>query len=119
MDPRTYARLYGPRVPVRRSARPAVVVLAAVLWALTLLPVTGLTAYIVLVSTWGAAEGEAAGGFLLWYFLPLVIATGVLTALAFVPPVRRMAWDSRLLLLGAAAGPVLVVLTAGMWVLAV
>ncbi|MBY8865017.1 hypothetical protein G3I64_33425 [Streptomyces sp. SID8499] len=119
MDPRTYARLYGPHVPVRRTARPAVVVLAVVLWTLTLLPLAGLTAYIVLVTAWGAAEGEAVGGFLLWYFLPLAIAAGVLTALAFVPPVRRMAWDSRLLLLGAAAGPVLMVFTAGLWVLAV
>ncbi|MFQ6142750.1 hypothetical protein ACLMNJ_06685 [Streptomyces seoulensis] len=117
MDPRTYARLYGPRVPVRPRARPLVVVLAAVLWAVTLVPFAFLAFLVSLATLWGTAGG-GSGLFFLCSSLVVVATAALLILLAHAPGVRDLAMDSRMLLLGAAAGPLLTVLAGGVWVLA-
>ncbi|MFI2644618.1 hypothetical protein [Streptomyces sp. NPDC018610] len=113
----TYARLYGPYVPVRPAPRPAVVVLAAVLWGIALVSLVWLAFLVGMASLWAAADGAQVGGFLLWCLLLVAGGAGALTGLALVPAVRRMAPDARALLLGALACPAPAVLAGCLWVI--
>ncbi|MFD7613214.1 hypothetical protein [Streptomyces sp. NPDC059828] len=121
MDPETYARLYGPFQPVRhardvRSGRPGVTVLAATLWALILMSLGWLTCLVIMVAVWGAAEGAPVGGLLLKWVLIVAGFFAALTALAFAPGVRRLAWANRLLLLGVLAFPAPVGFAVWAWI---
>ncbi|PZG94454.1 hypothetical protein C1I97_27770 [Streptomyces sp. NTH33] len=118
MNPSTYTRLYGPRPSVPRRARTGVVVLAAVLWGLTLVScawLAYLVGVVVFVSAGADGAWAPAGSFLLWCALVVAGAVGVLTAVAFVPGVRRLAPESRLLLLGVLACPAPTLLAVLTW----
>ncbi|MFE9169382.1 hypothetical protein ACFYNZ_07620 [Streptomyces kebangsaanensis] len=113
MNPTTCAR--GSRPPAPRRARTGVAVAAAVLWGLTLVSCAWLAYLVLVVIVSAVTEGASAGGFLLWCALIVAGAVGALTALAFAPRVRRLAPESRLLLLGALACPAPTVLAACTW----
>ncbi|GAA0617209.1 hypothetical protein [Streptomyces crystallinus] len=110
MNPTTYATLYGPYQPPRPRPRHGrqvlVVVLAAVLWAITFVSVAELAFLVGMVALWGAAEGQPVGEFVMTFVGIVGVATTLLVALAFAPGVRRLAPAMRLLLLGALACPV-------------
>ncbi|MFF4434986.1 hypothetical protein ACFYZ4_38225 [Streptomyces sp. NPDC001513] len=107
VNPSTYAALYGPWQPTRPAPkeRPAVAVLAALLWTVTALSFVWLASLFSIALVWGAAAGQPVGGLLLRFLLVPAGAGAVLAALAFAPGIRRMAVSSRLLLLGALACP--------------
>ncbi|MFE9928091.1 hypothetical protein [Streptomyces sp. NPDC005533] len=117
MNPSTYAALYGPwqRAKPAPKERPAVAVLAALLWAVTTLSFVWLGGLFSIALLWGAAAGQPVGGLLLRLLLVPVGAAAVLTAVGFVPAVRRLAVSSRLLLLGALACPAPTTLAIMVW----
>ncbi|MEU9158788.1 hypothetical protein AB0D29_00670 [Streptomyces sp. NPDC048424] len=117
MNPSTYAALYGPWQPAKPTPkeRPAVAVLAALLWTVTGLSLAWLASIFSIALLWGAAAGQPVGGLLLRFVLVPVGAAAVLAALAFAPGIRRMAASSRLLLLGALACPAPTVLAVMVW----
>ncbi|WP_051806839.1 hypothetical protein [Streptomyces sp. NRRL F-2664] len=109
MNPSTHAALHGPwqpSAPVRvRRDRPAVVVLAALLWAVTALSISWVGGLACVALLWTAAAGRpAAGPVLLLLLIPAGAAA--LTALARTSGVRAMAASTRMLFLGALACPV-------------
>lgn len=118
MKPQTYAALYGPwrPEPVSRRGQTVVAVAAAVLWVLTIMSLAWLAFLISMTALWGAAAGAPVGGLLLRPVLVAVGAVVALTSLAFAPGVRRLAAESRLLLLGALACPVPTTLAITTWV---
>ncbi|WBO69754.1 hypothetical protein [Streptomyces camelliae] len=69
MNPGTYARLYGPPQLAPRRERSGVVVLAWALWVLSVASLAWLTFLVAVIALWGAAEGEAVGGFVLEFVL--------------------------------------------------
>ncbi|MFB8206434.1 MULTISPECIES: hypothetical protein [unclassified Streptomyces] len=88
----------------------------ALLGAATAVSVTWLTFMVLMISVWGAASGAAVGGFLGGYAACLAGGAALLVALAFLPPVRRMAPPRRWLLLAAVACPVPLTLAVVTWV---
>lgn len=68
-----------------------------------------------MAALWGAAAGAPLGGILLRYALIVASAGASLTALAFAPGIRRLATESRLLLLGVLACPAPTVLAITTW----
>ncbi|MFD9368283.1 hypothetical protein ACFWA6_11335 [Streptomyces sp. NPDC060020] len=117
MNPSTYAALYGPWQPAKPAPkeRPAVAVLAALLWTLTTLSLGWLASLFSIVLVWSAAAGQPVVGLLLRFLLVPVVAAAALTALAFAPGIRRLAVSSRMLLLGALACPAPTVLAVMAW----
>ncbi|MFB7107904.1 hypothetical protein [Streptomyces sp. NPDC056190] len=113
MNPSTCASDSCPQAP--RRARTGVAVVAAVLWGLTLVSCAWLAYLVGVVIVSAVTEGASAGGFLLWCVLIVAAAVGALTALAFAPGVRRLAPESRLLLLGALACPAPALLAILTW----
>ncbi|MEV3991947.1 hypothetical protein AB0J57_23830 [Streptomyces sp. NPDC049837] len=89
------------------------VVLAAVLWAVTVLSLSSLAVLVMILSVWAASVGESPVPFLLRAALALVVAGGALAAVYFAPGMRRLSRSARLALLGALACPVPV--TAAVW----
>ncbi|MFP3991678.1 hypothetical protein U9R90_30255 [Streptomyces sp. E11-3] len=118
MNPQTYATLYGPWQPTprRRRGQTAVAVLGAVLWAVTLTSLAGLTFLVGLSALLGSAAGVPVGGFLLRFALAVAGAAAALAALGFAPGVRRLEWPNRMLLLGSLACPVPAVLAISTWI---
>ncbi|MEW2585656.1 hypothetical protein [Streptomyces virginiae] len=119
MNPSTRAALYGPwqpSAPVRRD-RPVVVVLAALLWALTALSVSLVGGLACIALLWTTAAGDPMGG-LVPLLLLIPAGAAALTALARASRVRRMAASTRMLLLGALACPVPTALAVWLWVVA-
>jgi hypothetical protein len=111
VNPQTHQTLYGPWRPAPRSDRrdTAVGLLAGLLWTATLCSLGWLTFLVGMCALWSLADGATwadVRGFVLPYALTVVGAAAVLTALAFVPGVRRLAPLTRLLLLGVLACPV-------------
>ncbi|MFC8537435.1 hypothetical protein ACFUJY_26460 [Streptomyces sp. NPDC057249] len=98
------------------AARPGVAVATALLGIATAASVVWLTFLVWMISVWGAASGEPAGGILATYAACLAGGAALLVALAFVPPVRRMAPPRRALLLCAVACPVPLTLAVATWV---
>ncbi len=119
VNPSTYAALYGPWQPAKpvRKERPAVVVLAGLLWAVTVLSVSCVGGLACIALLWTAAAGDAAGGMLLLLLLMPAGAAGI-TALARTSRLREMAASTRMLLLGAVACPVPTALALWLWFLA-
>jgi hypothetical protein len=108
----------GTRPPTPRRTRTGVAVLAAaVLWGLTLVSCAWLAYLVGVVAVSAGADGAwaSAGRFLLWCALVVVGAAGALTAFALAPRVRRLAPESRLLLLGVLACPAPTVLAILTW----
>jgi hypothetical protein len=107
----------GPRPPAPRRTRTGVAVLAAVLWGLAWASCAWLAYLVGVVAVSAGADGAwaSAGSFLLWCALIAAGAVGALTALALAPGVRRLAPESRLLLLGALACPAPAVLAVCTW----
>ncbi|MFH9978486.1 hypothetical protein ACH4ND_04355 [Streptomyces sp. NPDC017179] len=105
----------GARPPVPRRARAGVAALAAVLWGVTLVSCAWLAYLVGVVVVSAVTEGASPGGFLLWCALIVAAAVGALTAIAFAPGVRRLAPESRLLLLGALACPAPALLAVLTW----
>ncbi|MFJ1564410.1 hypothetical protein ACIOG8_09350 [Streptomyces erythrochromogenes] len=119
MNPSTHAALYGPWQPAKpvRKERPAVVVLAGLLWAVTALSVSWVGGLACIALLWTAAAGDAPGGlFLLLLLIPA--GAGALTALARTSRLRAMDAATRMLLLGAVACPVPTALAVWLWFLA-
>lgn len=108
LSPKAYDALYGPHRPTHRPSRGDTVVAVAAggLWALTLGSLAWLTLLVGVVAVWAAAAGEPVGDFLWPFFLTVAGAAVALSALAFVPGIRRLTSAIRLLLLGALACPV-------------
>ncbi|WP_326770332.1 hypothetical protein OG978_41825 (plasmid) [Streptomyces sp. NBC_01591] len=110
------------RPPVRapqlapRPRRTGVVVLAWMLWILNVASLAWLTFLVALTVLWGAAEGAAAGGFVLQFVLIVTGAVVAVIALAFAPGVRRLHWAGRLLLTGTLTCPVTTGLAIGSWI---
>ncbi|MFB8395054.1 hypothetical protein [Streptomyces yangpuensis] len=118
MNPSTHAALYGPRQPARpvRRERPAVVVLAALLWVVTALSVSLVGGLACIALLWTAAAGEPVAGLVLPVLLIPAGAAGI-TVLARAPRVRDLAASTRMLLLGAVACPVPTALAVWFWTL--
>ncbi|MEV0253474.1 hypothetical protein AB0H82_04260 [Streptomyces sp. NPDC050732] len=115
MNPGTYARLYGPAQLAPRSGHRGLLVVAGVLWALTLASLAWITLLVGLVALWGAAEGVDVGAFVLQYVVIVAGAAAALTALVFAPGIRRLPWASRLFLAGVVACPVVTGLAFWSW----
>ncbi|GHE48706.1 hypothetical protein GCM10018785_17870 [Streptomyces longispororuber] len=115
MNSGTYARLYGPARPAPRSEHKGLVVVAGVLWALTLVSLGWITLLVGLAALWGAAAGEDTGAFVLRYVAVVAGAAATLTALTFAPGIRRLSWPSRLLLTGIVACPITTGLALWSW----
>lgn len=117
MNPSTYAALYGPWQPAKPvpRERPAVVVLAVLLWTVTFLSLLWPAALFAMALVWGAAAGVPVGGVFLRLALIPLGAAAVLVALAFAPGIRRLALSTRLLLLGALACPASTALAIRVW----
>ncbi|MEU2021501.1 hypothetical protein ABZ565_04950 [Streptomyces sp. NPDC016469] len=118
MNTRTQAKpaaLWAPAPPTA-AVRPGVAVATALLGAATAVSVAWLTFLVWMISVWGAASGVAAGGIPATYAACLAGGAALLTALAFAPPVRRMAPPRRALLLCAVACPVPFTLAVATWV---
>ncbi|MEW2130585.1 hypothetical protein [Streptomyces sp. NPDC005435] len=118
MNPETYAALYGPYRPVprRRRTDTLLTVVAVLLWLVTLFPFGLLTFLMGTASLWALADGTPwaeVRGMLLVYVLIPALAAAALTALGFVPPLRRLRLPARLAVLGAMACPLS--LGAGLW----
>ncbi|MYW12184.1 hypothetical protein GT034_28100 [Streptomyces sp. SID2563] len=79
---------------------------AALLGAATAMSVAWLTFLVWMICVWGGSAGAAVGGILATYAACLAGGAALLVALAFLPPVRRMAPPRRALLLCAVACPV-------------
>ncbi|MFE1898018.1 hypothetical protein [Streptomyces yangpuensis] len=118
MNPSTHAALYGPWRPARpaRRERPVVVVLAALLWAVTALSVSLIGGLACIALLWTAAAGEPAAGAVVPLLLIPAGAAGI-TALARAPRVRDLTASTRMLLLGAVACPVPTALAVWFWTL--
>ncbi|MFJ7775280.1 hypothetical protein [Streptomyces yangpuensis] len=118
MNPSTHAALYGPWRPARpaRRERPVVVVLAALLWAVTALSVSLIGGLACIGLLWTAAAGEPAAGAVVPLLLIPAGAAGI-TALARAPRVRDLVPSTRMLLLGAVACPVPTALAVWLWTL--
>ncbi|WP_030786632.1 hypothetical protein [Streptomyces sp. NRRL S-920] len=114
-NPGTYARLYGPAQPARRSGHWGLVAVAGVLWALTLTSLAWITVLVSLAALWGEAAGADAGTFVLQYVAFVAGAAAALTALVFAPGIRRLSWASRLILAGVVACPVAVGFAVYSW----
>lgn len=108
LSPKAYDALYGPHRPTHspNRAETAITVAAGGLWALTLGSLAWLTFLVGIGAVWAAAAGEPVGDFLWPFVLTVAGAAVALTALAFVPGIRRLTPAARLLLLGALAFPV-------------
>ncbi|MFE9999837.1 hypothetical protein [Streptomyces avermitilis] len=116
MDPRTYAKLYSPCKPSpSASPRTGVTLLAALLWGITAMSLAWLTFLVGLTALWSAAEGTSASGLLAGYAGCVIGGAALLTALAFVPGVRRMTTAGRSLSLSSVACPVPLVLAVATW----
>ncbi|MER7730970.1 hypothetical protein ABTX80_08805 [Streptomyces erythrochromogenes] len=118
MNPSAHAALYGPWQPAQpvRKERPAVVVLAALLWVATAVSVSLIGGLACIALLWTAAAGEPAAG----AAVPLLLipaGAGALTALARTSRLRAMAASTRMLLLGAVACPVPTALAVWFWTL--
>ncbi|MEV7616741.1 hypothetical protein [Streptomyces sp. NPDC089799] len=118
MNPQPHPAPYAPWQPAARPARrerPAVAVLASLLWLTTFAALTWLAVLLGIVAVWGAAAGTPLLDFLLTPALILLGSAAALTALAFAPGIRRLAVSTRMLLLGALACPAPTALAIWTW----
>ncbi|WP_234018921.1 MULTISPECIES: hypothetical protein [unclassified Streptomyces] len=115
MRPDLHTRLYGPWQPAPPQPRTGAALLTGVLWTLTLASLAWLTFLVGIIGVFVAASGEPVGGLLMGWIGCVAGGAAVLTAVAFLPPVRRMATPHRMLLLGALACPVPLVVTIVTW----
>ncbi|MEU4271107.1 hypothetical protein [Streptomyces sp. NPDC026092] len=98
MNPDTYTTPYGPARPTPSPRGTGVAVVAAVLWAVALLLLSGLG----FLALWAAADtGPTEGIPLRWAPMCLAIAA-VPFVLLRTPPVRRLSVPARALVTGLA-----------------
>ncbi|WP_157850726.1 hypothetical protein [Streptomyces exfoliatus] len=98
MHPDTYARLYGPARPTPSLRGTGVAVVAALLWAVALLLLSGLG----FLALWAAADTGPTDGIPL-HWLPICLAiTAVPVTLLRTPAVRRLSVPARALVTGLA-----------------
>ncbi|ORT59782.1 hypothetical protein [Streptomyces sp. CB03238] len=90
--------------PAPRGTTPSVV-LAAVIWTVTVLSLTPLAITMLIVGLFALSDGEFPP-LLLGAALVAVVAGGALTLLYYAPCMRRLSLPARLAVLGALAFPV-------------
>ncbi|MFF0552242.1 hypothetical protein ACFYUL_25185 [Streptomyces sp. NPDC004311] len=122
MNPDAPTAPYGPLWPATargataaaRAERPAVVLLAVLVWAVTALSVSFVGGLGCVALFWTAGAGGPVGGILL-LLLPIPAGAAALVALARAPRVRALTGSARMLLLGALACPVPAGLAVWLW----
>src|SRR5690349_11354446 len=105
---------WGP-VPKAAVPHPGTALLTVLLGILTLASVGWITSFVLIVAVWAAAAGEPVVGYLALYAACLATGAALLTALACLPPIRRMPPPRRALLLNAVACPIPLTLALITW----
>ncbi|MEU3689600.1 hypothetical protein [Streptomyces narbonensis] len=98
MNPDTYATLYGPARPTPSRRGTGVAVVAALLWAVALLLLSGLG----LLALWAEADTGPTEGIPL-HWVPICVAVAAVpVTLLRTPAVRRLSVPARALVTGLA-----------------